>query len=177
MELKNFGVGLYFNRQVKGRLSSKCKKRKGTWKQISLRDRREAKRRVEVWLMETKEKHSQLTIGQQHPRQLADSPPKKLGGEGKAEAGRSLGGREGALGWIWLCLCTEVGQGRSVQERGERMELGFGWSSWEGSSIQVWERTRPRSTLGSMARGREMGCLASCPLTSCRRLETDILLF
>lgn len=45
-----------------------------------------------------KEKHCQLTTVQQHPRQLAGSPPKKLGGEGKAEAGRSLGGREGALG-------------------------------------------------------------------------------
>lgn len=42
----------------------------------------------------------------------------------------------------------------------------------KGSRMQLWERTGPRSTPGSVARGTEMGCLASCLLTHGRRLET-----
>lgn len=92
--------------------------------------------------------------------------------KGRQKLGGVWGG--GKEHWARLdCVCVLRWDRAGQCKRGEKeWSKILGEALEKGSSIRVCERTRPRSTLGSMARGLEMGSLMSCLLTSWRRLET-----
>lgn len=83
--------------------------------------------------------------------------------------GRRLGGawEEGEAQWARF-ECVYVLRTRQVNPK-EGWSKVLGKVLEKGPGMWLWERTGPRLTPGSVARGTEVGCSVSCLLTHGRR--------